>query len=80
VKFPGATRPSSEYRKMESEGPAEKYRAVIDGVIPKMNRSACVKKRGKARAVQKMKVGPSESSYRRRLQTAMSCCSQKLWW
>jgi len=24
--------PSSEYRKMESEGPAEKYRAVIDGV------------------------------------------------
>src|SRR6266436_10445251 len=23
--------PSSEYRKMESEGPAEKYRAVIDG-------------------------------------------------
>jgi hypothetical protein len=31
--------PSSEYRKMESEGPAEKYRAVIDGK-PKMNRSA----------------------------------------
>jgi len=25
---------------MESEGPAEKYRAVIDGVIPEMNRSA----------------------------------------
>ena len=25
---------------MESEGPAEKYRAVIDGVTPKMNRSA----------------------------------------
>src|ERR1700739_2241572 len=23
--------PASEYRKMESEGPAEKYRAVIDG-------------------------------------------------
>jgi len=42
--------------------------------------SDCVKKRGKARAVQKMKVGPSESSYRRRLQTAMSCCSQELWW
>jgi len=32
--------PSSEYRKMESEGPAEKYRAVIDGVTPEMNRSA----------------------------------------
>src|ERR1700675_4605633 len=32
--------PSSEYRKMESEGPAEKCRAVIDGVIPEMNRSA----------------------------------------
>ena len=32
--------PSSEYRNMESERPAEKYRAVIDGVIPKMNRSA----------------------------------------
>jgi hypothetical protein len=28
------------YRKMESEGPAEKYRAVIDGVTPEMNRSA----------------------------------------
>ena len=25
---------------MESEGPAEKYRAVIDGVTPEMNRSA----------------------------------------
>jgi len=32
--------PSSDHHKMESEGPAEKYRAVIDGVIPKMNRSA----------------------------------------
>jgi hypothetical protein len=28
------------HREVESEGPAEKYRAVIDGVIPKMNRSA----------------------------------------
>ena len=26
--------------KVESEGPAEKYRAVIDGDNPKMNRSA----------------------------------------
>jgi hypothetical protein len=32
--------PSSDHHKMGSEGPAEKYRAVIDGVIPKMNRSA----------------------------------------
>jgi Hsp20/alpha crystallin family len=31
-----------------------------------MHGSDCVKKRGKARAVQKMKVGPSESSCRRR--------------
>ena len=28
------------HRKVESEGHEEKYRAVIDGVIPKMNRSA----------------------------------------
>ena len=68
------------HREMESEGHEEKYRAVIEGATPTMNWSACVKKRGKAHAVQKMKVGPSESSYRRRLQTAMSCCSQKLWW
>src|SRR6266700_5350588 len=32
--------PSSDHHKMGSEGPAEKYRAVIDGVTPKMNRSA----------------------------------------
>ena len=31
-------------------------------------------------AVQEMKVGPSEPLYRRRLQTTLSCCSQKLWW
>ena len=28
------------HRKVESEGHEEKYRAVIDGVTPKMNRSA----------------------------------------
>ena len=28
------------HREMESEGHEEKYRAVIDGVTPKMNRSA----------------------------------------
>ena len=32
---------------MESEGHEEKYRAVIEGATPQMNRSACVKKRGK---------------------------------
>ena len=53
---------------------------MIEVVTEEMHGSDCVKKRGKARAVQKMKVGPSESSCRRRLQTAMSCCSQKLWW
>jgi Glycosyl hydrolase family 3 N terminal domain len=47
---------------------------------PKMNRSACVKKRSNGHAVQKMKVGPSEPACRGRLQTAMNCCSQKLWW
>jgi len=26
-----------------------------------------------------MKEGPSESVYRYRLQTALCCCSQKLW-
>ena len=67
-------------RETESEGHAENYRAVVDGGDPETNRSACVKKRCKAHAVQKMKVGPSESSCRSRLQTAMSCCSQKLWW
>jgi hypothetical protein len=40
----------------------------------------CVKKTRKRHAVRKMKVGPSEPSCRRRLQTAVSCCSQKLWW
>src|ERR1700745_1556877 len=49
-------------------------------IYMRMNRWACVKKRCKARAVQKMKVGPSESFCKRGLQTAMSCCSQKLWW
>jgi hypothetical protein len=33
---------------VESEGHEEKYRAVIEGATPKMNRSACVKKRGSA--------------------------------
>ena len=28
------------HREVESEGPAEKYRAVIEGAIPVMNRSA----------------------------------------
>ena len=32
-------------REVESEGHAEKYRAVIEGATPKMNWSACVKKR-----------------------------------
>jgi hypothetical protein len=30
------------HREVESEGPAEKYRTLIDGVIPKVNRSAKV--------------------------------------
>ena len=32
------------------------------------------------RAVAKMRVGPSESPFRRRLQTAHCCCVQKTWW
>ena len=54
---------------------------MIAVVTEEMHGSDCVKKRRKAHAVQKMTVGPSESSCRRGLQTAMSCFSQKLrWW
>ena len=42
--------------------------------------AGCVKKTCKRHAVRKMKVGPSKSSCRRGLQTAVSCFSQKLWW
>ena len=37
------------HREVESEGHEEKYRAVIEGATPQMNRSACVKKRGQMR-------------------------------
>src|SRR5271157_328751 len=40
----------------------------------------CVKKTRKRHAVRKMKAGPSESPCRGRLQTAVSCFSQKLRW
>ena len=40
----------------------------------------CVKKTRKRPAVRKMEVGPPEPSCRRRLQTAVSCFSQKLRW
>jgi hypothetical protein len=30
--------------------------------------------------VAKMRVGPSEPPFRRRLQTAHCCCVQKAWW
>ena len=42
--------------------------------------AGCVKKTRKRHAVRKMKVGPSEPPCRGRLQTAVSCFSQKLWW
>jgi hypothetical protein len=42
--------------------------------------AGCVKKRRKRHAVRKMKVGPSEPPCRGRLQTAVSCFSQKLRW
>ena len=42
--------------------------------------AGCVKKTRKRHAVRKMKVGPSKSSCRRGLQTAVSCFSQKLRW
>jgi hypothetical protein len=42
--------------------------------------SACVKKTRNRHAVRKMKEGPSESLCRERLQTAISCFSQKLRW
>jgi hypothetical protein len=50
---------------------------MIEVVTEEMHESDCVKKRRKAHAVQKMKVGPSESSCRRGLQTAMSCFQSK---
>jgi len=31
-------------------------------------------------AAQEMRVGPSESPYRRRLQTTYCCCAQEAWW
>ena len=40
----------------------------------------CVKKTRKRHAVREMKVGPSEPACRSRLQTAVSCFSQKLRW
>src|SRR5579864_7796127 len=42
--------------------------------------AGCVKKTRKRHAVRKMKVGPSEPPCRGRLQTAVSCFSQKLRW
>jgi hypothetical protein len=49
------------------------------GIHRRMVREAvCVKKTRKRRAVRKMKVGPSESPCRRRLQTAISCYEPKL--
>ena len=47
---------------------------VVGGVV------GCVKKTRKRHAVRKMKVGPSEPPCRGRLQTAVSCFSQKLRW
>src|SRR5215469_4326077 len=49
------------------------------GEIPRAY-PACVKKMRKRHAVRKMEVDPPEPSCRRGLQTAVSCCSQKLWW
>ena len=45
-----------------------------------MGAAGCVKKTRKRHAVRKMKAGPSEPSCRGRLQTAVSCFSQKLRW
>jgi hypothetical protein len=45
-----------------------------------VRRAGCVKKTRNRPAVRKMKEGPSESPCRGRLQTAISCFSQKLRW
>jgi hypothetical protein len=42
--------------------------------------AGCVKKTRKRHAVREMKVDPSKSPCRRRLQTAMSCFGQKPRW
>ncbi len=44
------------------------------------DRGCCVTTHHGVPAVQEMKEGPSEPLYRQRLQTTLSCCSQKLWW
>ena len=40
----------------------------------------CVTTHRKVPAVPEMEEGPPEPPCRRRLQTPLSCCSQKLWW
>ena len=45
-----------------------------------MNKGDCVKKTRERHAVGEMRDDPSESPYRRRLQTAMSCFGQKPRW
>ena len=48
--------------------------------LPAGVRRGCVKKARERHAVREMKVGPSEPACRSRLQTAVSCFSQKLRW
>src|ERR1700692_1654585 len=58
--------PSSEYRKMESEGPAENYRAVIDGET----QDEPVGQRGKVESALLRRRGSHSPTAPRRLRTA----------
>src|SRR5207253_761498 len=53
------------------------YRTAVCGTRLYGGVAGCVKKTRKRHAVRKMKVGPSEPLCRGRLQTAVSCFSQK---
>ena len=57
------------------EGCQRRHRTTGNGC-----REGCVKKTRKRHAVREMKVDPSKSPCRRRLQTAMSCFGQKPRW
>jgi hypothetical protein len=59
---------------------APKYRRLARAWTRAGDQTNRVKKTRKRHAVRKMKVGPSKSSCRRGLQTAVSCFSQKLRW
>jgi len=53
---------------------------VLQRQLGELVRQVVSRRRARRHAVRKMKVGPSEPPCRGRLQTAVSCFSQKLRW